>query len=190
MGQHARVRRRKPQRASARWSTRRSRAGSTPGASRRTARWRWCFCATSSRATSIAAARAPSAATPRRARPRASPSRTTIRPPMRATCGCSSSCRSSTARTLADQEFCCALFATLGDEDNDKHANDHRDIVARFGRFPHRNEVLGREQHARGARLPQDREALRAVARPKTALICPLRPYGGGWHAVALRTGR
>ena len=46
---------------------------------------------------------------------------------------------------LADQEFCCALFATLGDENNDKYANDHRDIVARFGRFPHRNEVLGRE---------------------------------------------
>ena len=49
------------------------------------------------------------------------------------------------SEALADQEFCCALFATLGDENNDKHANDHRDIVARFGRFPHRNEVLGRE---------------------------------------------
>ncbi|WP_428669226.1 DUF924 family protein [Reyranella sp.] len=46
---------------------------------------------------------------------------------------------------LADQEFCCTLFASLHDEDNNKHANDHRDIVARFGRFPHRNEVLGRE---------------------------------------------
>ena len=61
---------------------------------------------------------------------------------------CSSSCRSSTARSSADQEFCCALFATLGDENNDKYANEHRDIVARFGRFPHRNEVLGRESTA------------------------------------------
>ena len=25
-----------------------------------------------------------------------------------------------------------------------KHAIEHRDVVARFGRFPHRNEVLGR----------------------------------------------
>ena len=25
------------------------------------------------------------------------------------------------------------------------YARRHRDIVARFGRFPHRNEVLGRE---------------------------------------------
>ncbi len=46
---------------------------------------------------------------------------------------------------LTDQEFCCALFATLGSESIDKSAIEHRDIVARFGRFPHRNEVLGRE---------------------------------------------
>ncbi len=26
-----------------------------------------------------------------------------------------------------------------------KHAEQHRDVVARFGRFPHRNELLGRE---------------------------------------------
>jgi uncharacterized protein (DUF924 family) len=45
---------------------------------------------------------------------------------------------------LGDQEFCCTLFAALGNEDNDKYAQQHRDIVARFGRFPHRNEVLGR----------------------------------------------
>ena len=49
---------------------------------------------------------------------------------------------------LGDQDFCCTLFATLGDEDNDKYAIEHRDIVARFGRFPHRNEVLGRASTA------------------------------------------
>lgn len=48
------------------------------------------------------------------------------------------------SEVLADQDFCCALFATLGNADNDKYALEHRDIVARFGRFPHRNEVLGR----------------------------------------------
>lgn len=46
---------------------------------------------------------------------------------------------------LGDQDFCCTLFATLGNPDNDKYAVEHRDIVARFGRFPHRNDVLGRE---------------------------------------------
>lgn len=46
---------------------------------------------------------------------------------------------------LGDQDFCCTLFATLGNPDNDKYAIEHRDIIARFGRFPHRNDVLGRE---------------------------------------------
>lgn len=45
---------------------------------------------------------------------------------------------------LADQDFCCALFAAFDDEDLDKYASEHRAIVARFGRFPHRNEVLER----------------------------------------------
>jgi uncharacterized protein (DUF924 family) len=45
---------------------------------------------------------------------------------------------------LADQDLCCTLFAALGNETNDEYAREHRDIVARFGRFPHRNEVLGR----------------------------------------------
>ena len=45
---------------------------------------------------------------------------------------------------LADQELGCALFKAMGNPDDDKHAIEHRDVVARFGRFPHRNEVLGR----------------------------------------------
>jgi uncharacterized protein (DUF924 family) len=48
------------------------------------------------------------------------------------------------SESLADQEFCCALFASVGNEDYVKYAIEHRDIVARFGRFPHRNDVLGR----------------------------------------------
>lgn len=49
------------------------------------------------------------------------------------------------SESLADQEFCCALFAALGNAENDRYAIEHRDIVARFGRFPHRNEALGRD---------------------------------------------
>jgi len=46
---------------------------------------------------------------------------------------------------LADQERCVALFETLaGAEENLKFAIIHRDVIARFGRFPHRNAVLGR----------------------------------------------
>lgn len=49
---------------------------------------------------------------------------------------------------LGDQDLCCSLFATMGNPDNDKYAAEHRDIVAKYGRFPHRNEVLGRTSTA------------------------------------------
>lgn len=46
---------------------------------------------------------------------------------------------------LVDQEACCRLMAAL-DEDPSwaDWAVKHREVIARFGRFPHRNEVLGR----------------------------------------------
>lgn len=44
---------------------------------------------------------------------------------------------------LADQERSVALNRALG-ESNLSHAQHHYDIVARFGRFPHRNLILGR----------------------------------------------
>lgn len=43
----------------------------------------------------------------------------------------------------ADQDISVALNAALG-EPYLTHAKRHRDIVRRFGRFPHRNEILGR----------------------------------------------
>jgi uncharacterized protein (DUF924 family) len=45
---------------------------------------------------------------------------------------------------LADQERCIALYKAAGDEDNLKWAELHADIIRRFGRFPHRNALLGR----------------------------------------------
>lgn len=48
----------------------------------------------------------------------------------------------------ADQERCVDLFRMLDDEEGLRYAIEHRDIVARFGRFPHRNRVLGRESSA------------------------------------------
>jgi len=45
----------------------------------------------------------------------------------------------------ADQEHCVMLFKALGEEEGLHYAIEHRDIVERFGRFPHRNRVLGRE---------------------------------------------
>jgi uncharacterized protein (DUF924 family) len=45
---------------------------------------------------------------------------------------------------LADQERCVALTRATGDADMLKWAELHANIIRRFGRFPHRNTVLGR----------------------------------------------
>jgi uncharacterized protein (DUF924 family) len=45
---------------------------------------------------------------------------------------------------LADQERCVALHRASGDAEGLKWAEIHADIIRRFGRFPHRNAVLGR----------------------------------------------
>lgn len=48
----------------------------------------------------------------------------------------------------ADQALCMALFTALGDDRLIDFAERHKVIVDRFGRFPHRNAVLGRESTA------------------------------------------
>jgi uncharacterized protein (DUF924 family) len=45
---------------------------------------------------------------------------------------------------LTDQDYGLALCAEAGDPDSLKWAGIHREIIARFGRFPHRNAALGR----------------------------------------------
>jgi uncharacterized protein (DUF924 family) len=47
------------------------------------------------------------------------------------------------SESLADQERSVRLNAAL-DDDTQRHARMHRDLIARFGRFPHRNAALGR----------------------------------------------
>lgn len=50
---------------------------------------------------------------------------------------------------MADQDLGVTLYEALrdatGDEDSLKWAVLHRDIIVKFGRFPHRNAVFGRE---------------------------------------------
>jgi len=48
------------------------------------------------------------------------------------------------SESLADQERCIALNRASGDTDALKWAEVHAGIIRRFGRFPHRNKVLGR----------------------------------------------
>ena len=48
------------------------------------------------------------------------------------------------SEALADLDHCAAVAHASGDAGTLKFARHHRDIVRRFGRFPHRNAVLGR----------------------------------------------
>ncbi|MCK1391960.1 DUF924 family protein [Bradyrhizobium sp. 1] len=46
---------------------------------------------------------------------------------------------------LPDQLHCVALFQGTDNTENLKYAREHADIIRRFGRFPHRNRLLGRD---------------------------------------------
>ena len=59
-------------------------------------------------------------------------------------CAASSTCRSSTPNRCSTRTAL-ALFTALGDENYLKYAVAHRDVILRFGRFPHRNRALGRD---------------------------------------------
>jgi uncharacterized protein (DUF924 family) len=52
------------------------------------------------------------------------------------------------SETAADQQRCLALAKNYGDEEFSKYAELHLDIICRFGRFPHRNQALGRRTTA------------------------------------------
>jgi uncharacterized protein (DUF924 family) len=45
---------------------------------------------------------------------------------------------------LADQLRCIELSRAAGDTESLQWAEHHADIIRRFGRFPHRNRLLGR----------------------------------------------
>jgi uncharacterized protein (DUF924 family) len=49
------------------------------------------------------------------------------------------------SETLIDQDRCVRLYEALGDAEQLRYATEHRDVIRRFGRFPHRNRALGRD---------------------------------------------
>ena len=49
------------------------------------------------------------------------------------------------SEVLVEQERSVALSRALGDENTLSYALEHADIIKRFGRFPHRNAILGRK---------------------------------------------
>lgn len=100
------------------------------------------------------------------------------------------------SEAIADQDECVRRFtALLADaaaawrpmlEGYLAYAEQHRELIARFGRFPHRNRVLGREStaaelaflegEARPSVRPERRPAARPRGPPATARRCRSPP--------------
>lgn len=57
------------------------------------------------------------------------------------------------SENLADQDRAVKLFTRDGNDGGLAWAIKHRDIIAEFGRFPHRNAILGRENTPQEARF-------------------------------------
>ena len=48
------------------------------------------------------------------------------------------------SEALVDQDRCIGLYEALGDAEQLRYAREHRDVIKKFGRFPHRNRALDR----------------------------------------------
>ena len=59
-----------------------------------------------------------------------------------------SACRTVCAEALRDQDRAVALLSPLKLADVAEYAQRHRDVIRRYGRFPHRNAALGRTSTA------------------------------------------
>jgi uncharacterized protein (DUF924 family) len=52
------------------------------------------------------------------------------------------------SENMNDQNRAVLLFTELGDQHQLGYAKHHREIIERYGRFPHRNAILGRASRA------------------------------------------
>lgn len=63
------------------------------------------------------------------------------------------------SEALSDQQLALQLFAQPGLEGNYRFAQHHHGIIEKFGRFPHRNEALGRHSSAAELEYLNSKEA-------------------------------
>ena len=63
------------------------------------------------------------------------------------------------SESIEDQDLALQLFEKPGMEGNLRFAHHHRAIIEKFGRFPHRNEALGRDSSAAEIEYLDSKEA-------------------------------
>ena len=82
---------------------------------------------------------------------------------------------------IAVQDVSLPLFKKLNVESVYDYAVRHRDIVARFGRFPHRNSILGRSS---------TKEELKFLAQSRFLILNDKIDYGKMWNKMEEQSGR
>lgn len=65
------------------------------------------------------------------------------------------------SENLADQTLALKLFDQPGLEDNLQFSKHHYGIVEQFGRFPHRNEILGRQSSSQEIEYLHSKQAFK-----------------------------
>ena len=81
------------------------------------------------------------------------------------------------SENMEDQNRAVELYQRLPGEDADKWARHHRGIIEQFGRFPHRNAILGRDStDEEKAWLRRGR--LQGLMPPSAGLKTIARPLG------------
>ena len=63
------------------------------------------------------------------------------------------------SENLHDQDKSVELFEKSGLTENLRYAEHHRELIRRFGRFPHRNQILNRESTAEETEYLNSKEA-------------------------------
>lgn len=63
------------------------------------------------------------------------------------------------SESMSDQNLAVEKYTKAGLESNLRFAKHHRNLIERFGRFPHRNNILGRESRAEELSYLSSKEA-------------------------------
>jgi hypothetical protein len=88
-----------------------------------------------------------------------------------------------------DQALAVALIGQLGNEEWTRYAEEHKALIERFDRFPHRNRILNRASSAAELAVLQNPTDCRAPRRTES----PALPWAGVlMHAavIVLRASR
>ena len=64
-----------------------------------------------------------------------------------------------------DQALSCELIGSIGNDYWTKYAQAHKEIIDRFGRFPHRNAVLGRTSTRAETRAAEGSDGIVLITR-------------------------